>query len=155
MLTAEEKKEIEAEFPRYEQKRAVCVEALKVVQRHRGWVSDEALFAVAEFLEMTPAELDAVATFYNLIFRKPVGKHVILVCDSVSCWIMGYERVLGQLKARLGIDLGETTGDGLFTLLPIVCLGACDQAPAMMIDDQLYGNLDPAKIDEILASYSE
>jgi NADH-quinone oxidoreductase subunit E len=154
MLTAEEKKEIEAEFPRYEQKRAVCVEALKVVQRHRGWVSDEALFAVAEFLEMTPAELDAVATFYNLIFRKPVGKHVILVCDSVSCWIMGYERVLGQLKARLGIDLGETTGDGLFTLLPIVCLGACDQAPAMMIDDQLYGNLDPDKIDEILASYS-
>ena len=155
MLTAEEKKEIEAEFPRYEQKRAVCVEALKVVQRHRGWVSDEALFAVAEFLEMTPAELDAVATFYNLIFRKPVGKHVILVCDSVSCWIMGYERVLGHLKARLGIDLGETTGDGLFTLLPIVCLGSCDQAPAMMIDDQLYGHLDPAKIDEILASYSE
>jgi NADH-quinone oxidoreductase subunit E len=154
MLTAEEKKEIEAEFPRYEQKRAVCVEALKIVQRHRGWVSDEALFAVAEFLEMTPAELEAVATFYNLIFRKPVGKHVILVCDSVSCWIMGYERVLDQLKARLGIDLGETTGDGLFTLLPIVCLGACDQAPAMMIDDELYGNLDPAKIDEILAKYS-
>jgi len=154
MITAEEKKEIEAEFPRYEQKRAVCVEALKIVQRHRGWVSDEALFAVAELLEMTPAELDAVATFYNLIFRKPVGKHVILVCDSVSCWIMGYERVLEHLKARLGIDLGETTGDGLFTLLPIVCLGACDQAPAMMIDDELYGNLDPAKIDEILAKYS-
>ena len=155
MLTVEEKKEIEAEFPRYEIKSAVCVEALKIVQRHRGWVSDEALFAVAEFLEMTPAELDAVATFYNLIFRKPVGKHVILVCDSVSCWIMGYERVLGHLKARLGIDLGETTSDGLFTLLPIVCLGACDQAPAMMIDDQLYGHLDPAKIDEILANYSE
>ena len=154
MLTTEEKKEIEAEFPHYEQKRAVCVEALKIVQRHRGWVSDDALLAVAEFLEMTPAELDAVATFYNLIFRKPVGKHVILVCDSVSCWIMGYERILGHLKARLGIDLGETTGDGLFTLLPIVCLGSCDQAPAMMIDEELYGNLNPAKIDEILASYS-
>jgi NADH-quinone oxidoreductase subunit E len=154
MLTAEEKKEIEAEFPRYEQKRAVCVEALKVVQRHRGWVSDEALVAVAEFLEMTPAELDAVATFYNLIFRKPVGKHVILVCDSVSCWIMGYERILQHLQDRLGIVLGETTADGVFTLLPIVCLGACDQAPAMMIDDELYGDLDPAKIDEILANYT-
>jgi NADH-quinone oxidoreductase subunit E len=154
MLTAEEKKEIEAEFPRYEQKRAVCVEALKIVQLHRGWVSDEALIAVAEFLEMTPAELEAVATFYNLIFRKPVGKHVILVCDSVSCWIMGYERILQHLQDRLGIVLGETTADGLFTLLPIVCLGACDQAPAMMIDDELYGNLDPGKIDEILASFS-
>ena len=154
MLTAEEKKEIEAEFPRYEQKRAVCVEALKIVQLHRGWVSDEALIAVAEFLEMTPAELDGVATFYNLIFRKPVGKHIILVCDSVSCWIMGYERILQHLQDRLGIVLGETTADGLFTLLPIVCLGACDQAPAMMIDDQLYGNLDSAKIDEILSTYS-
>ena len=153
MLSTEEQKEIEAEFPRYEQKRAVCVEALKIVQRHRGWVSDEALFAVAELLEMTPAELEAVATFYNLIFRKPVGKHVILVCDSVSCWIMGYERILQHLQDRLGIVFGETTADGVFTLLPIVCLGACDQAPAMMIDDKLYGNLDPAKIDEILAKY--
>ena len=154
MLTAEEKKEIEAEFPRYEQKRAACVEALKVVQRHRGWVSEEALIAVAEFLEMTPAELDGVATFYNLIFRKPVGKHIILVCDSISCWIMGYERVLQHLQDRLGIVKGETTADGVFTLLPIVCLGACDQAPAMMIDDELYGNLNPTKIDEILASYT-
>ena len=154
MLTAEEKKEIEAEFPSYEQKRAVCVEALKIVQLHRGWVSDEALIAVAEFLEMTPAELEAVATFYNLIFRKPVGKHIILVCDSVSCWIMGYERILQHLQERLGVVLGETTADGVFTLLPIVCLGACDQAPAMMIDDELYGNLNPTKIDEILASYT-
>jgi NADH-quinone oxidoreductase subunit E len=154
MLTAEEKKEIEAEFPRYEQKRAACVEALKVVQRYRGWVSDEALIAVAEFLEMTPAELDGVATFYNLIFRKPVGKHIILVCDSISCWIMGYERVLQHLQDRLGIVKGETTADGVFTLLPIVCLGACDQAPAMMIDDELYGKLDPDKIDEILTKYT-
>ena len=154
MLTAEEKKEIEAEFPRYEQKRAACVEALKIVQRYRGWVSDEALIEIAEFLEMTPAELDGVATFYNLIFRKPVGKHIILVCDSVSCWIMGYERILQHLQERLGVVLGETTADGVFTLLPIVCLGACDQAPAMMIDDELYGNLNPTKIDEILASYT-
>jgi len=153
MLTKEEKKEIEDEFPRYEQKRAVSVEALKIVQRNRGWVSDDTLIDVAEFLEMTPAELDAVATFYNLIFRKPVGKHIILVCDSVSCWIMGYERIRQHLQDRLGIALGETSADGVFTLLPIVCLGACDQAPAIMIDDQLYGNLDPTKIDEILSTY--
>ena len=153
MLTAEEKKEIEAEFPRYERKRAVCVEALKIVQRHRGWISDEVLGEVAEFLDMTPAEVDAVGTFYNLILRKPVGKHVILVCDSVSCWIMGYERIRRHLQDRLGIGFGETSSDGVFTLLPVVCLGACDLAPAMMIDDQLYGNLDPEKIDEILSTY--
>ena len=122
MLTTEEKKEIEAEFPRYEQKRAACVEALKIVQRHRGWVSDETLIDVAEFLELNPAELDAVATFYNLIFRKPVGKHIILVCNSVSCWIMGSERILEHLQDRLGIVLGETSADGVFTLLPIALL---------------------------------
>lgn len=153
MLTEAEKKEIEAEFPRYEQKRAVCVEALKIVQRHRGWVSEDTLIAVAAFLEMTPEEIDAVATFYNLIFRKPVGRHVILVCNSVSCWIMGHEHILGHLQDRLDIPLGGTSADGVFTLLPMVCLGACDQAPAMMIDDQLYGNLDPEKIDDILSTY--
>jgi NADH-quinone oxidoreductase subunit E len=153
MLTAEEKNEIAAEFYRYEQKSAVGVEALQIVQRHRGWVADDALVDVAEFLEMTPAELEAVATFYNLIFRKPVGRHIILVCDSVSCWIMGYDLILQHLQDRLAVALGGTSSDGVFTLLPIVCLGACDQAPAMMIDDRLYGNLNPAKIDEILATY--
>ena len=103
---------------------------------------------------MTPDELDGVATFYNLIFRKPVGKHVILVCDSVSCWIMGYEEVRSHLLNRLGIQFGQTTGDGRFTLLPVPCLGACDQAPAMMVNDKLYGNLDPAKIDEILEAHT-
>jgi NADH-quinone oxidoreductase subunit E len=155
MLTDDEKKEIEAEFPRYEQKSAVCVEALKTVQRHRGWVSDETLIDIAEFLEMAPAELDAVATFYNLIFRKSVGRHIILVCNSVSCWIMGYERIVRYLQERLGIGFGETTADEVFTLLPIVCLGACDQAPAMMIDDELYGNLDEEKIEEILANFTK
>ncbi len=153
MLTEEEKAEIAAEFPRYEQKQAASVEALKIVQRHRGWVSDESLAAIARFLEMTPAELDSVATFYNLIFRRSVGRHVILVCNSVSCWIMGHEEILRHLEDRLGVRIGETSADGLFTLLPMVCLGACDQAPAMMIDDRLYGHLNPDKIDDILATY--
>jgi len=137
----------------YAEKRAASIEALKVVQQHRGWVSDEALDEVAELLEMTPDELDGVATFYNLIFRKPVGRHVILICDSVSCWIMGYDNLRGHLRSRLGIDLGETTADGRFTLLPSVCLGACDHAPVMMIDDDLHLDLTPEKIDQILAGY--
>jgi len=153
MLTESEKKEIEAEARHYAYKRAACVDALKVVQRHRGWVSDESLRDVAEYLEMTPDELDNVATFYNLIFRKPVGKHVILVCDSVSCWIMGYERVRQRLSERLGIGFGETTADERFTLLPIVCLGTCDHAPAIMIDGDLCRDVDPEKLDAILAQY--
>jgi len=153
MLTEKERQEIEAEIPRYPQKRAVCIEAMKIVQQHRGWVSDEAIRDIAELLQMTPEELDGIATFYNLIFRRPVGRHVIFICDSVSCWIMGYERMREHLTARLGIGLGETTRDGRFTLLPIVCLGACDHAPALMIDNDLHGDLDPEKIDTILENY--
>jgi len=153
MLTPEEVAEIEAEFPRYEQKRAAGIEALKIIQKHRGWVSDEALRDLAGFLAMTPDELDSLATFYNFIYRKPVGRHVILVCDSVSCWIVGYDRIVDRLKERLGIGFGETTADGRFTLLPNVCLGACDHAPVIMIDQDLHLDLDPQMLDPILARY--
>jgi len=153
VLSDEERREIEAEIAIYAQKRSACIDALKVVQQHRGWVSDEALDDLAEVLDMTPAELDSVATFYNLIFRQPVGRHVILICDSVSCWLLDYETLLDHLKARLGIDLGETTPDGRFTLLPSVCLGACDRAPVMMVDEDLHVDLTPEKIDQVLAGY--
>jgi NADH-quinone oxidoreductase subunit E len=153
MLTAQEKEAIEAAARHYPLKKAAGIDALKIVQKHRGWVSDETLMDVAEVLETSPEALDAVATFYNLIFRRPVGRHVILVCDSVSCWIMGYDNLVEHLTERLGIGFGETTADGRFTLLPHVCLGACDLAPVMMIDETLYGNLDAEKIDEILATF--
>jgi NADH-quinone oxidoreductase subunit E len=155
VLTQEEQREIEEELARYPQRQAVCVEALRIVQRHRGWVSDEAVQEIAGFLEMTPDEVDSVATFYNLVYRKPVGRHVILACDSVTCWVMGTEGIQAYLGERLGIRPGDTTEDGRFTLLPVVCLGACDRAPAMMIDTELYGDLTPERIDEILATYDE
>jgi NADH-quinone oxidoreductase subunit E len=153
MLSAEERREIEAELAHYPQKQAVCIEAMKIIQRHRGWVSDEAIKDLAVLLEMTPDELDGVATFYNLIFRQPVGKHVILLCDSVTCWIMGYDRLRQHLTSHLGIQLGETSPDGRFTLLPIVCLGTCDHAPALMIDNDLHLDLDSTKLDAIVAKY--
>lgn len=155
MLSEEERQEIEKHLEHYAQRRAAGPEALVIVQRRRGWISDEALADVAATVEMTPDELDEVASFYNLIFRKPVGKHVILLCDSVSCWILGYESLYRHLVERLGIEFGQTTADGRFTLLPTVCLGACDHAPAMMIDDQLYGDLTPAKIDVILGRIAD
>ncbi len=154
MLSNEERREIEAEMQHYDDPRAVSIEALKVVQRYRGWVSDESLRDIGELLGMTTADLDGVATFYNLIYRKPVGRHVILVCNSISCWVMGYESVRDYLSRRLEIKLGETTPDGRFTLLPIVCLGACDRAPVMMVDDDLHGDLTPEKIDDILREYA-
>jgi len=153
MLTSEERKEIEAEFPCYPNKRAVCIEALKVIQRHRGWVSDEGLQDIGDALDMTPEELDGVATFYNLVFRKPVGRHVALICDSVSCWIMGYEKLCQALTSRLKVGLGETTPDNRFTVLPIVCLGVCDHAPTMMIDDDLYRDIQSDQLDGVLDKY--
>lgn len=152
-MNAEELQEIQTELAHYPDKKSVCIDAMKIVQRHRGWVSDESLRDIAEFLEMSPDDLDGVATFYNLIFRKPVGRHVIMVCDSVSCWILGYERIREHLQSKLGIQMGETTADQRFTLLPIVCLGDCDHAPAMMIDDNLYHDLDAQGLDAILSQY--
>jgi NADH-quinone oxidoreductase subunit E len=153
MLTEEEITEIEAEAAHYPKREAVCIDALRIVQRHRGWVSDESVRDIAGHLGMSPTDLDSVATFYNLIFRKPVGRHVIMVCDSVTCWIMGYDRIRTHLNDRLGIELGETTPDNRFTLLPIVCLGCCDHAPAMMVGSDLHSDLDPQKIDTELKNY--
>lgn len=153
MLTEEERREIEEEIKHFDYKQAVSVDALKIVQKHRGWVSDESIKEIAELLEMSPAELDGVATFYNLIYRKPVGKHVILLCDSVSCWVMGCDRMREHFTKRLGIDFGETSEDNEFTLLPMQCLGTCDHAPAMMIDETLHRDLDEDKIDGIIEGY--
>jgi len=153
MLTEKEKGEIDKEIEQVPQKHAACIEALKVVQEHRGWVSDESIQDLATYLEMTTHELDNVATFYNLIFRKPVGRHVILICDSVSCYIMGYRKILYQLNEKLKIGFGETTEDGRFTLLPMPCLGTCDHAPAMMVDGNLHNDLTPDGLDQILNEY--
>ena len=153
MLTDSEQREIEKEVRHYPDKRAACIEALKIVQRHHGWVSDDDVKNLAGVLGMTADELDGVATFYNLVFRKPVGRHVILLCDSISCWIMGYEEVRRHLSDRLGIRMGETTPDDRFTLLPVVCLGACHRAPSMMVDEDLHENLTPERIDQALDTY--
>lgn len=154
MLTEQEKTEIEATFHEYPRKQHATLSALRVVQNHRGWISDEALADIAELLEISPDALDSVATFYNLIFRRPVGQHIIRVCDSVSCWIMGYEQVRAYLAERLGIDFGGTTPDGRFTMLPIQCLGTCDHAPALMLDEALYRDLTRDKLDQILEQYN-
>jgi len=153
MLSPEEIKAVEDGIRKEETPRSVCIAAMNFIQKQRGYVSDKNLADLGPMLGMSVSGLESVATFYSLIFRKPVGKHVILLCDSASCWILGKDRVLDHLRRRLGIDLGQTTEDNLFTLLAIPCLGACDRAPAMMIDETLYGPLTPGAVDEILSSY--
>jgi NADH-quinone oxidoreductase subunit E len=154
MLNPEEIRELETELANYPRRESACVEALTIVQRRRGWVSDETLYDVAGYLGMTAEELEGVATFYPLIFRRPVGRHIIRICDSVSCWIMGYEDVRRRLTETLGVQPGETTADGRFTLLPSACLGACDHAPALMIDDDLIGDWNSADVEKILSRYA-
>jgi NADH-quinone oxidoreductase subunit E len=152
MLTDAEKRDIESEIRHYPFRQAGCIDALKVVQRSRGWISDEVLVDIAQFLQVSPDELDGVATFYNLIFRKPVGRHVILLCDSASCWILGADEIRRQFEA-LGLTFGATGKDGRFTLLPVPCLGACDHAPAMMINDDLYRRVSPSRLEAALRGY--
>ena len=153
MLTQEEIREIEAELGAYPRKEAAGLGALMRIRRRRGWISDEALRDVAGFLGMSPAELDAAASFYPLLFRRPVGRHVIRICDSVSCWVMGYAAAYRRLTETLGVRLGETTADGRFTLLPSACLGVCEHAPALMIDDDVHGDWSVETMDDILAGY--
>lgn len=153
MLTQEEIQAIDYEVHLVPNKKAAVIEALKIVQQQRGWVSDESLEAVAGHLGMSPAEVDSVATFYNLIFRKPVGRHVILLCDSISCYVMGYPKLYQAVQTQLNIQFGETTSDLRFTLLPNACLGCCDHAPALMIDGDLYQDVRLEQLESILAAY--
>ena len=129
----------------------LIVDLLRAIQAHHGWVPDEGVLLTAETLGVLPIEVEELATFYDKIYRYQVGRRVIHLCDSVCCWATGAEMIAGHLQQSLGIDFGETTDDGIFTLLPTCCLGACGDAPAMMIGLTTYGHLTPEKIDRVLA----
>jgi len=150
VLTTPELVEIDHEISHAPYRSAVAIDALKIVQKHHGWVSDERLSALADYLDMSSAELDGIATFYSLIYRKPVGEKVISICDSVTCWIKGYKQLEDHISLRLGVGLGETTSDNRYTFLPAPCLGACDRAPVMMVGDETHLDLTEDKIDQIL-----
>ena len=152
-LTETEIQAIDHEVSLVPYKKAAVIEALKIVQQNRGWISDESVEGIAGYLDMNAAEVDSVATFYNLIFRKPVGRHVILLCDSISCYVMGYRKLYEILQKELKIKFGETTADKKFTLLPNACLGCCDHAPALMIGGDLYMDIKVEDVAEILKKY--
>ncbi|MFP6809315.1 MAG: NADH-quinone oxidoreductase subunit NuoE [Pseudomonadales bacterium] len=151
-LSDEETAEIEAEVAQLPNRQAAAIDALKIVQAYRGWISDESIAAIARQLQMSTEELDGIATFYNLIYRRPVGEKVILFCDSVSCWLMDGDKVCSKIKEQLQVDYGETTEDGAYTLLPVTCLGDCDHAPAMMIGDELHHDLKAETVGQLFES---
>ena len=130
--------------------REAAVDVMKALQAYYGWLTDEAVVEAAELLGLSPLQVEELATFYEMIYRRPVGRKVIHVCDSISCWSLGGESLLEQIAGQLGIKAGETTADNLFTLLPCCCLGNCGQAPTLMIGDTIYGRVTAASAAGIL-----
>jgi NADH-quinone oxidoreductase subunit E len=151
MLPDELKTELEQKIAGTAHPRELVVDVMFALQDHYGHLTDDAVVETAALLGMTVVEVDELATFYPFIYREPVGRYVIHVCDSVVCWMSGQEPLQEHLMRRLGIALGETTADGLFTLLPVCCIGYCDRAPAILINKKVYGELTPEKLDNIIA----
>jgi NADH-quinone oxidoreductase subunit E len=133
-----------------EHPRELAVDVMFAIQDHYGYLTDEGVQEAAALLDMSALEVEQLATFYTFIYREPVGKYVIHVCDSVVCWMDGYESVRDYLCQKFNIQPGETTPDGMFTLLAVCCIGYCDRSPAMLINRKAYGNLTSEKIDQIV-----
>lgn len=153
VLSETERSAIEHEMHHYEDPRAASIEALKIVQKARGWVPDGACDAIGAILGIPASDVEGVATFYSQIFRVPVGRHIIRVCDSMTCYIGGHESVLDSIKNEIGIEPGQTTADNRFTLIPVCCLGNCDKAPALMIDDDTFGDVQSGGVAQLLEAY--
>jgi len=133
-----------------EDPREQAVDVMFELQGHFGYMSDEAMAEASKLLGMTTLELEELATFYDHIYREPVGKYVIHVCDSAICWMHDHLSVIEHIRSRLNVEVGGTTADGLFSLLPVCCIGYCDRAPAMTINRRVFGRLTPEKIDRVL-----
>ena len=155
MLPDQLRQTLETQIARAEDPREQAVDVMLHLQRHCGYLTDEALEEGASLLGMTPLELEELATYYDFIYREPVGRYVLHVCDGVVCWMNGYGTVLDYLRLRLGVGPAETTKDGMFTILPTACIGYCDLSPAMLVNGRPYGPLTPEKIDDILKRLRE
>ena len=147
-------KPIEKEFQeliqKYPSKRSALIPALYIVQREMGYVTPEGIEYVGNLLGMSPAQITEVATFYTMLFLKPVGKNVLWVCHNLSCNLCGAEEIIAHIENRLGIHAGDTTPDGVFTLLRQECLASCDTGPMMQVNDDYEENLTPQRVDAIL-----
>ena len=150
MFSPEVHSEIDAIVARYPDPRSALLPLLHIAQREMGWISPESMIWAAERLDLSPAHVEGVVTFYSMYFTKPVGRHVIQLCRTLSCDIRGAQSVRKMIHDRLGIAPGETSADGKFSLIEVECIGACGTAPAMMIGDALHENLTPESVGAIL-----
>ena len=153
ILTATEITAIHDFMHHYPHARAASLDALKIVQKRNGWVDDARMNAIAQLLTISVADLEGVATFYNRIYRQPVGRHVILLCDSIACFWVGAETLAEAFQRELGISFGQTTADGRFTILPICCLGNCDKGPTLMINEDTHGLVEVSSVKQLLEKY--
>lgn len=144
------KKTIAEIVERYPKKEAALLPVLHVAQNEFGHISSSTEKSVAELLQISPSKVHEVVTFYTMYNREAVGKYHIQICANLSCSLLGAEKLIDHVSAKLGIKPGETTSDGMFTLSLVQCLGACEAAPSMMINFDYYGNLDATKVDDIL-----
>lgn len=153
LLSESSLKEIDVWIAKYpaDKKQSAVMSALRIAQdQNRGFLTEDLMDAVAEYLDMRPIAVYEVATFYSMYELEPVGKHKICVCTNISCMLCGSDTVVGHLTNKLGIKLGETTVDGRFTLKEVECLGACVNAPVIQIGDTYYENLTEEKINQVL-----
>ena len=153
ILSADVLKKIDVWIAKYpeEQRQSAVIPALHIVQEaYDGWLTNELMDAVAEYLRMPNISVYEVATFYSMFELNPVGKNKISICTNISCMLRGSEEIVAHLKEKLGVGLGETTEDGKFTLKEVECMGACGGAPMMELHKKYHENLTPQKVDEIL-----
>ncbi len=150
MLSESAKDKIRELFPRYPDKRSVMLAALWITQEEKGYVTEEAMADIAVLLEVTPVQVYETVTFYTMFTLQPVGKYLIQVCRTLSCALVGAGSLIRHLEQRLGITVGETTADGLFTVKKVECLAACGAGPMMQINNEFYEYLTTDKVDRIL-----
>ncbi len=150
-LTQTMQSRLESEvLPRYETKKAALLPALHMIQHEYGWIPHQAMLEIAEFLDIPPAEVLDTASFYEEYWLHPKGTHTIAVCRSIACEFCGHEKITQAVKDKLGIEVGETTDDGRFTLVELECLGSCGTAPVALIDETLHEQLTPEQILALL-----
>lgn len=154
MLSSEALKKIDRELAKYpaDQRQSAVMGALRIAQVEQGWVTPEAMQEIADYIGMPAVWVQEVATFYNMYDTRPVGKHKLTVCTNLPCLLTGGERAAQHLKQKLGIDYNETTACGTFTLKEGECMGACGDAPVMLVNNhQMCGFMTNEKLDALVA----
>jgi NADH-quinone oxidoreductase subunit E len=150
VLSAQARQKIEALKTTYETNQSALIPALHIAQDEQGWLSEATQREVAEILGLAEQSVRGVVSFYTMFYQRPVGKYVLQVCRNLSCCAMGGHRLQKQIEERLGIQEGETTTDGRFTLFSVECLGSCGTAPVLMVNDAYHENLTSRDVDRLL-----